>query len=62
VVNYAIEMIEKLEGVKYDSVRCLFSEGGPAFEGSFILAKSHVQIAIRNEAAIIGYFKPKIDV
>ncbi len=58
VVNYAIAMIEKTEGTRYDTVRCIFSEGKPAFDGSFIMDKSHVQIAVRSEAAILGYFKP----
>lgn len=42
----------------YDSVRGLFQEAEPAFEGSSIRLKSHVQLAIRNPACIIGYFRP----
>jgi len=43
---------------EYDSVRGMFQEDEPAFEGSSIHMKSHIQIAIRNPACIIGYFKP----
>jgi len=42
----------------YDSVRGMFQEDEPAFEGSSIHMKSHIQIAILNPACIIGYFKP----
>lgn len=42
----------------YDSVRGMFQEDEPAFEGSSIHMKSHIQLAIRNPACIIGYFKP----
>jgi hypothetical protein len=41
---------------KYDTVRCMFVEGGKAFKGSGIYSKSHVQIAVRNPACIKGIF------
>ena len=43
---------------QYDSVRGVFQEADPAFEGSSIRKKSHIQLAIRNPACIIGYFRP----
>jgi hypothetical protein len=46
------------ESPKYDSVRGLFQEAQPAFDGSSIRLKSHNQLAIRNPACIIGYFRP----
>ena len=46
------------EGRRYDSVRCGFVEGPPAFHGSGIHLHSHVQIAIRSPACIIGVFRP----
>ncbi|MFC5049561.1 hypothetical protein ACFPK9_02870 [Rubritalea spongiae] len=57
MINWAMDFLE-LEGKHYDSVRGLFPEGRPAFEGSGIMAKSHIQIAIRNTACIVGYFRP----
>ncbi len=44
----------------YDTVRCGFVEGGPAFEGSNIFHQSHVQIAVRNPACVVGVFRPTI--
>ncbi len=61
VVNWCLEIIEQEENVTFDTVRCVFSEGVPVFEGSRILQKSHIQIAVRDPAAIIGFFKPNLD-
>lgn len=61
VLNWVLELKEKEDGVQFDSVRCLFSEGKPAFDGSLIMAKSHIQIAVREPLTIVGYFKPNID-
>jgi len=61
VINWCLDFLEKEEKQHYHTVRCLFSEGSTVFEGSKILAKSHVQIAVRDDTAIVGYFKPEID-
>lgn len=45
---------------QYDTVRCGFVEGPPAFEGSGIRHRSHVQIAVRNPACVVGVFRPTI--
>jgi hypothetical protein len=60
VINWRLDFIEKEEHQHFHTVRCLFSEGKPVFEGSEILEKSHVQIAVRDDVAIIGRFKPQI--
>ena len=43
---------------RYQSVRGVFQEGGATFPGSKIRKKSHVQIAVRDSACIVGYFRP----
>ena len=43
----------------FDTVRGIFTEGGPAFEGAGIQAKSHIQICIRNFNCIKGFFIPR---
>jgi len=58
VLNWCLKLIEDEQKLRYDSVRCCFSEGGPAFEGSRIQLKSHIQIAVRNPEIILGFFKP----
>lgn len=42
----------------FDTIRGMFVEGGKAYSGSGIYRKSHVQIAVRNEACIKGIFFP----
>lgn len=41
----------------YDTVMGYFEEGAMAFEGSSIRAHTHVQIAVRNPEAIVGFFR-----
>jgi len=43
----------------FDTVRGLFTEGEPAFEGAGIQAKNHIQICIRNFNCIKGFFIPR---
>lgn len=43
----------------YDSVRGVFVEGNPVYEGAGIYDKTHVQICIRNPNCIQGFFVPR---
>lgn len=43
---------------EFDSVRGIFTEGDPPYEGSEFREKTHVQLCIRNPNCIKGYFKP----
>ena len=43
----------------FDSVRGVFPEGGPAYDGSGFSAKSHIQICIRNSNCIKGFFQKR---
>ncbi len=47
---------------KFDTVRGIFTEGGPAFEGAGIQTKNHIQICIRNLNCIKGFFIPRKEV
>jgi hypothetical protein len=58
IVNWAIDQWEKVGGEPIQSVRCAFTEGKPVFENSGIMLKSHIQIAIRDDSCILGYFRP----
>ena len=59
VLNSAIPGIEAHTGRLYHTVRGVFQEGEPAFRGAGIKLKSHIQIAVRDPRAIIGYFRPE---
>ena len=47
-------------GATFDTVRCGFTEGARAFPGSGIFRQSHVQLAVRNAACILGVFQPTL--
>lgn len=57
VLNSVIPAIEAASNRTFHAVRGVFQEGDPAFSGAGIKLKSHIQIAVRNPTAIIGYFQ-----
>lgn len=59
MLNWAIPMIEKDLKVKFQTVRGVFQEGVPAYPGSGILKKSHIQVVVRDSDCILGYFLPE---
>jgi len=46
----------------FDSTRGVFTEGGAAFKGAGIAAKSHIQICVRNMNCIKGFFIPREEI
>lgn len=61
VINHLHHMMSITGSVEMmDTVRGMFTEGGPLYEGAGFSSKSHTQIAVRNLRCIIGYFKPRI--
>jgi hypothetical protein len=43
----------------FATVRGLFIEGDEIYPGGFFNSHTHTQIAVRHEASIIGYFRPR---
>ena len=41
----------------YDVIRGAFPEGDPIFPGSMLLAKTHIQLCVRNPAKIVRLFR-----
>jgi hypothetical protein len=61
VINwYMTEIMDNQADGEYffQTVRGVFEEGGPAFEGSAIQKKAHAQVAVRDPECIMGYFLP----
>ena len=55
-----IEYLLNYDGMPYyDTVRGAFEEGGPAFPGAAIKKKTHIQISVRNDDCIKGFFLPR---
>ena len=60
LLTYAvIPDMERINDCTFHSVRGVFQEGEPAFNGAGIKLKSHIQIAVRDPRALIGYFRPE---
>jgi hypothetical protein len=58
VLNFYLRWLPEDGANSYDTVRCGFVEGPPAYAGSGIRHRSHVQIAVRNPACVVGVFRP----
>ena len=59
MLNYSIPLFEENSRSTIQTVRGVFQEGAPAFSGAGIKLKSHIQVAVRDPRAIIGYFRPE---
>jgi hypothetical protein len=58
VIDYTVSRLADTERIAYQTVRGVFLEGGPAFPGSEIALKSHIQIAVRDRKCIAEFFRP----
>lgn len=59
VIEHLHASMEDSGNEPFDSVRGLFMEGQPIYDGSGFLAKTHVQICVRNPNCIKGFFEPR---
>jgi hypothetical protein len=59
VINHCLDELKK-RGVEYDTVRGAFLEGDPLYPGAGFSRESHIQIAVRNPACILGIFRPLV--
>ena len=44
---------------RFDTIRGIFTEGGPAYNGAGIQSKNHIQVCLRNLNCIKGFFIPR---
>jgi hypothetical protein len=58
LINWAIPKFEINNHITVQTVRGAFIEGDPAYPGAGIRKKSHIQVAVRDVSAIVGYFRP----
>jgi hypothetical protein len=61
VVNFLHDLLELAGETPFDSVRALFPEGDELYPEAGFLDRTHVQIAVRKESSVIGYFRPKLE-
>jgi hypothetical protein len=61
VINDCLRQL-KDRGVEYDTVRGAFLEGEPVYPGAGFARETHIQLAVRNSACILGVFRPNLKV
>jgi len=59
VINTCIGELRD-RGSEYDTVRGAFLEGDAVYRTAGFSRESHIQIAVRNSACILGVFRPNI--
>lgn len=57
VIETVHQLRERYGMESYNTVRAAFMEGEPLYDGAGFRRKSHIQIAVRDEANIKGYFR-----
>lgn len=62
VINSLHDEFEKSDLPPFDSVRGVFFEGEPLYDGAGFHEKTHIQICIRNPNCIKGYFIPRKEI
>jgi hypothetical protein len=59
VIQTVHQMNSNMKTDQYDSVRGVFFEGNDLYENAGFKEKNHIQIAIRNQNCIKGFFVPR---
>ena len=59
VINLCLDALSE-RGIEYDTVRGAFLEGEPVYPGAGFRRETHIQIAVRNPACILGVFQPNL--
>jgi hypothetical protein len=54
-INY---LRAKVATVEYQTVRGVFPEGEPAYDGAMIMSETHVQVAVLDKGLHLGVFRP----
>jgi hypothetical protein len=57
VINYNY-FRAKVASIQYQTVRGVFPEGPPAYDGAMIMSETHVQVAVIDQRCILGVFRP----
>jgi hypothetical protein len=52
----------KEQGIEYDTVRGAFLEGEPVYPEAGFGRETHIQLAVRNSACILGVFRPNLKI
>lgn len=59
VINECLNRL-KTQAIEYHTVRGAFVEGEAAYDGAGFGRETHIQVAVRNPACILGVFRPNL--
>jgi hypothetical protein len=59
IINHCLNRLEQ-QGIRYDTVRGAFLEGDPVYPDAGFARETHIQIAVRNRACLLGVFRPNL--
>jgi hypothetical protein len=59
VINDCLDRLGS-QGIEYDTVRGAFREGPEVYPGAGFARETHIQVAVRNPACILGVFRPSL--
>ena len=59
VINDCLSRL-RAQGNEHDTVRGAFSEGSDVYPGSGFTRETHIQIAVKKSACILGVFRPNL--
>lgn len=59
VINDCLSQL-KMEGVEYETVRGAFWEGEAVYPDAGFARETHIQVAVRRPACILGVFRPNL--
>jgi hypothetical protein len=57
VIKFTLDKLDG-KGSVYQTLRGVFVEGGEAYPGAGIMLKSHIQVSVRDQRCVLGFFRP----
>lgn len=62
VIENLHQIVKDEKARPFDTVRGMYTEGNPVYDGAGFLDKTHIQICVRNPNCIKGFFIPREEV
>ena len=59
VIRYIHQTRKENGDSEYESIRSAFDEGDKVYDGANFTSRHHIQVCVRNESLIKGYFLPR---
>lgn len=60
VIEAIHQLVKSSDEPAFDSVRAVFLEGQELYPEAGFLEKTHIQLCVRNQKQVLGYFRPRV--